>query len=517
MNKLKSQQGIGLIVFFLTVLAAGSVFFLSTMDNSNTRISNENKTSESLARAKEALLSYAVNYYTSASNAGNLNLGFHGLLPCPELAGSANEGVSAGNCSVTHTNRLGRFPWRSLDLPPLKDASGECLWYALSGGFFNAPRSKMVNADTPGMFQIFNEQGLPVKGATPEDRVVAVILAPGEPLSNQTRPPVIPNSNLPCEIAYNVVNAIDYLDADQGIDNAVVDSTNVDIVDQFIYNSSLSLNPSLNDRLITITVDEIYNAIRMNNNLNRTRINLMTNTIIGCLTNYANNSNTASSSIAPITAFNLPWPAALEIQGDYRVEANYVDASAVANTLGRFPFSTPASYAATTSINIFTDNTSCPLLFNNPLDPAFLKNEIRILWDNWKDHLFYIVHNDYLPGASSVQNSNSCTGANCLTMNGNSYAALLIFSDQRLPNPPFNQLRQDPYVEAGTVSGNFKTEITNYLEGTNATSSTTFGDYSALPLVNQLQVNDHVYCMRITSAGLVPAYTINAQQLPVCN
>ncbi|MCX8003760.1 MAG: hypothetical protein N2688_02210 [Burkholderiaceae bacterium] len=45
-------------------------------------------------------------------------------LPCPD--NGAAEGVAATSCSPT---AIGRLPWRTLGIEPLRDASGECLWY----------------------------------------------------------------------------------------------------------------------------------------------------------------------------------------------------------------------------------------------------------------------------------------------------------------------------------------------------------------------------------------------------
>jgi len=570
MSKINNQQGVALIVFFSAVLAAGAVLLLSTLADNNNRISNQNSTTESLAQAKEALLSYAVNYYLS-------NLGIHGLLPCPEDKNSPllDEGIQTANCASMHENSLGRLAWKSLDIRPLKDASGECLWYAVSGGFFRGPRSPMTNADTPGMFQIYNEQGVLEKGAMPEDRVVAVVIAPGLPLSNQNR---LPASDLPCKVARGAVSASDYLDNYLGINNAIVDTVNTDTIDDFITSNRLKTNTALNDQIITITTNDIFNAIKKNNAQYKLKINTLADTFVTCLSNYANNSNLAfltssgsgsggsgtgstpstclndcrddcdadrnlcilSSPSGPgraqcqrdradcrrtctstctstggssSTAFNLPWPAPIDISGDFRVHANYTDSNVMTNTLGRFPFTTPASNTLTSSQDLTTD-PACRLSIAN--------DEYRLLWQNWKDHWFYITHTDYLPGTSSVQNSTACVGTNCLTVNTRSYASLLIFSDSKITTSPFNQLRQDPYIESNTIIGNLKTELTNYLEGTNATSSTSntsliFDDYTALPPADQARVNDRIYCINITSAGVTQGYTYNLNNDPVCN
>jgi len=568
MSKINNQQGISLIVFFSAVLAAGAVFLLSTLSNDNNRLTSQNSTTESLAQAKDALISHAVNYYLN-------NPGIHGLLPCPETTNTGpatGEGMQANQCGTRHTNSMGRLPWKSLDIPPLKDATGECLWYAVSGGFFNSPRSLMTNADTAGMFEIYNEQAVLEKGATPEDRVVAVVIAPGLPLQNQSR---LDAGDLPCKVSRDTVSASDYLDNYLGISNTTVDTVNFDQVDDFIKSNGLKQNPALNDQIITITTSDIFNAIKKNNAQYKLKINTLADTFVTCLANYANNSNDAfqtssgsggggapsstclddcrddcdavrnlcilSSPSGPgraqcqrdraacratctstcsstggtpsTTAFNLPWPAPIDVGGDFRTDANYADSNAVADTLGRLPLTTPLSNTPASSQDI-TSDPACSL--------STVNDEYRLLWQHWKDHWFYITHTDYLPGTSSTQNSTACAGANCLTVNGNSYASLLIFSDSRLSSAPFNQLRQDPYVEDSTATGNLKTELDNYLEGTNATSSTAntsliFGDYSALTPADRTSVNDRIYCIKITSAGVTQGYIYDANNDPECN
>ena len=257
LSSIKKQHGAALIVLFITIIASGAVFLLSGKIPDNGRLDTANKTSASLSKAKAAVIDYAVAYYFS--NAA----GHHGFLPCPETTNSTSEGSAVLNCAIggsRHVNQLGRLPWRTLQIPALKDAAGECLWYAMSGSFSPSPRALMLNDDTPGMFQIVNENAQLIKGATSEDRVVAVIMAPGLPVNNQSRPGTTPN--IPCKVPRNTVVASNYLETFQNIDNASVDEINPDQVDQFIAATNFSEKPSFNDRLITITHNEIFDAIK---------------------------------------------------------------------------------------------------------------------------------------------------------------------------------------------------------------------------------------------------------------
>jgi hypothetical protein len=50
------------------------------------------------------------------------------LLPCPDASG--NEGVADALCPGLSQ---GWLPWKTLGVPPLRDASGTCLWYERNG------------------------------------------------------------------------------------------------------------------------------------------------------------------------------------------------------------------------------------------------------------------------------------------------------------------------------------------------------------------------------------------------
>jgi len=514
-SKVNNQKGAALVVFFMAIILTGAVFLISDLGPDILRTSAENKTSQSLAKAKNALLSYAISYYYTESNTAIPHAGYHALLPCPgSITSTLSEGRSSDPCGSKYGNSIGWFPWKSLDIEPLKDSSGECLWYALSGNFYNWPRSDMTNDDTPGMFQIYNENGIIYKGDTPEDRVVAVIIAPGKPLPNQTRNSVPQDSPFLCKVPNDSVTISNYLDSFQGINNAQVTNTPANQIDRFINSNGLGTNTSLNDRIITITAAEIFDVIKDNNALYNDKINSLAGVISDCLINYAIDTNTATPGTGGTggnTAYLFPWPSLIDVGGDFRDIINYSDQANLVNTVGRLPFDTSFSSTAssTTLANIFSAS-SCTL-----------PTEYRRLWDFTKDHWFFIINENFQPGlAAAVQDSSTCTGANCLTVFGGTtpYAAALIFSGERLENPPFDQLRQDPYIEAITNIGNLKTELNNYLEGSNNTGGTNLGDYTTLPAAQAALVNDRIYCLKVDSGGPARDYLIEPiTQLPECN
>ncbi len=273
------QQGVGLLVFFVVLILAGSAFLLTHTPPESGRVQAENRTSEALASAKQALLAYAVGYYSREEP------GRHGILPCPERSTGYNgDGNSSNQCGSRHTNSIGRLPWRHLQIPPPLDGSGECLWYALSGGFYNNPASFMTNDDTPGMFELYDASGNLLAGNTPEDRVVAVVIAPGATLAGQTRSA---QTDLPCKQRGDLISSGDYLESFLGINNATVNEATADEVDSFITATGLANNSNLNDRIITISAAEIFDAIKARPELYDDRIAELGLALGQCLTDYA--------------------------------------------------------------------------------------------------------------------------------------------------------------------------------------------------------------------------------------
>ena len=122
-----------------------------------------------MQRAKQALVGYVVRH-AALQEENN-----PGRLPCPEArgyAGTVNEGIAAGSCSLP---AVGRLPWRTLGLDRTLDAAGEPLWYAVSPGWaLPRPGAELsINSDTEG--------GLTLDGRS--NAAVALIIAPGPALA----------------------------------------------------------------------------------------------------------------------------------------------------------------------------------------------------------------------------------------------------------------------------------------------------------------------------------------------
>lgn len=494
---IKNQQGAALILLVVAIILTATTVFVTRFSTDKLKLNKQASTNKALMKAKKALLSHAASYYETQLN----RAGRYGYLPCPETASSSAEGIAQLNCGLG--NSIGRLPWNNLTIEPLKDSAGQCLWYAVSYSNKNIPNSLMLNEDTPGMFEVYDENGTLIHNGLPENRIVAVIIAPGAELSGQSRP--APNGSL-CNYNFQQANnnADAFLDSINGIDNSNV-STSADQIDHFATLNSVKDLSNFNDRIVTITQQEIFNAIRRQvnrNNTNQTlqeaRIRILTEALAWCLIANADDSSGARA---------LPWPAPIALTNDYRVDESYDD-TGVRSIFGRYPFDIRSFDGSVT--NIFDNCNGINLTINNNLlpneigDPSPIDlsdtaaaniREYRNLWENWKDHFFYAVSNDF---DGSTGNGNCSTAANCYR-NSNSvpdrYAGIVIFSGAALNN--FNQLRRavPPEVSGSVLVQDSKDDVTNYLEASLPVTG------SGVFILNGTG-NDIAYCLNDDATGV---------------
>jgi len=176
---MKPQRGF--VALLMMVLVAVGVFgAMAAWVASEPPLSKQAINRVVLGQAKEALLAYVVETALSGKNT---------RLPCPNITGDGKADVdpipggTAKPCGLTGNTQLGLLPWNALSLPPLRDAYGECLWYAVDGQFKNAPSSELtpgVNADTDGRITIKDEAGQVLA-----DKVVAVVFARSAKMDSQ--------------------------------------------------------------------------------------------------------------------------------------------------------------------------------------------------------------------------------------------------------------------------------------------------------------------------------------------
>src|SRR5688572_25973468 len=137
MKPRRNEQGVAVVVLIGALLLLGAYFVLANWNFAAVRVDRDRATTDVLLRAKEALVAYA------AADANR-----PGELPCPDVDddGQLTLGIDYGGGGAC-TSLIGRLPFRTLDLPDLRDDSGERLWYALSADF-RAGATVALNSDT---------------------------------------------------------------------------------------------------------------------------------------------------------------------------------------------------------------------------------------------------------------------------------------------------------------------------------------------------------------------------------
>jgi type II secretory pathway pseudopilin PulG len=437
------QQGAVLMIMLVILVIGIATVLVSSFNSSAVKIERDKTTSLALAQAKEALIGYAITYAETHTSSPQVD----GYLPCPDTDASNGEGSSILTCSSQDVSSIGRLPWKTLDLEPLRDGYGECLWYVVSGTYKNNPKTGLMNWDNKGLLSVTDANGNTVSD------VVAVVFAAGPVLSGQDR---AASGNAPlCGGNYTASN---YLDSDGTHDNSAVSATAATVSNYYSGNSG-----QINDRLIYITRQDIWNAMLKRSDFMTTLTN-MTQQVANCIAWYGkNNSNNGNLS--------LPWPAPLAL-ADYTVNSNYDDQFSLYQ--GRVPAYVNTSKSTTSNLVVGSSN----LLLSSSVCPTGWA-AIDPWWNNWKDHLFYAIGKDYAPIPSSQDTNNPCN--TCIQANGHGpYAAVVMFAGQALTG----QDRTD------------KSLLSAYLEGRNYSNyPNSFGNANYQSGVPSGTFNDVLYCI----------------------
>ena len=162
----RRERGLFVLAFatLFIVIGLGLVTHrLATADQGGP-VRNERVTQDALREAKLALLAFAAD-----------NRNRPGGLPCPDRDG---DGEAELTCDRPET-RVGWLPWQTLASGPLRDSSGELLWYALAAEYRNDP-DIAINSATHGSVRITQSHGT-------LDDLAAVVIAPGNAQSGQIR------------------------------------------------------------------------------------------------------------------------------------------------------------------------------------------------------------------------------------------------------------------------------------------------------------------------------------------
>ena len=160
-------------VALLISIAVGAAIYAFLGVNTR-RFEEMEITAGALAQARDALVGRAA----SDNNRP-------GSLPCPDIATNIpgtnvpNDGIADLLVGNECPSYVGRLPWRTLDLPDLRDASGERLWYALSRSFRDDDSAQPINSNTAGT--------LAISGSVTASNLVAIVFAPGAVVGSQVR------------------------------------------------------------------------------------------------------------------------------------------------------------------------------------------------------------------------------------------------------------------------------------------------------------------------------------------
>ena len=488
MVSIKHTYQSGLVLLALVIFLAFAIISYAFSELSVAKIKEQRAgaTLSALQQGKQAIIDYAITYSDRSVDND------YGLFPNPETFLNGRYGNMSGSAGSKNVNIIEWLPWRTLDLDALKDESGTCLFYAVSGSYrLNANQSDMINEDSYGQLQIVDAAGNVVEGLNPEDRVVALVIAPGEVLAGQARNPLQINSN--CGDDYG--NNLAYLEGNGVYDNSTVSSV-PDDVDLFIHATATSRNEAIpyNDKFLSIKRDDIWPAIVSRSDF-QADMNRLTQALAECMAEYAN--------LLDNSARRLAWPASVSIgpdRIDYRDNNNYIDTDGSEGYSGRYPYVVTNSNNAINSVALTE-----PVLFDIPgmcnnlgvdwegevVNLSAGASKYRKLWDNWKDHFFYIISKSYEPDIGSDV---SCmdAGVDCISVNGavNVYAGAVIFSGSRLAGAA----RADITVLADYLEDGKADEFILEADVANRTGDRDYVYTS--PAASPDTINDVMYCIR---------------------
>lgn len=217
-----------LLILLSAIAAFVAVKTLHTFGSFELRASM--RTDKALAQTRDALLAYAAWEDESP-----------GALPCPDLDGDGDSDSCGGGGTVS----FGRIPWKTLGIPPPRDAAGECIWYALSAG----ARSSAIQTTSRGRTQpAINPDylgDLQLRDATTgiSSPAIAILIAPGRALTGQARAA----SSTGC----NGGVATDLFEARDGINNSAGGTTYI----------TGAADDTFNDRAVAIDNARLFAAV----------------------------------------------------------------------------------------------------------------------------------------------------------------------------------------------------------------------------------------------------------------
>jgi len=328
------QAGLALLVFLILLVMGGLAYLVTGLSSVSTDMRRIQQTEEALGRAREALIGYALRYREQQIATGTYDA-MYGYLPMPDVGTSRFHASQPANCNTegcamqfingafpadTDTV-IGRLPWKTLGLEPIRDGNGECLWYIVSANHKNLGISTTVrmNWDTLSHLDVVVASGGPALAsalASAHDRPVAVVFSPGPALPGQDRSNSASDSVARCGGNYSVANYLDpsvatalggdtnYLAGTNNASGTTDSTTPKGLATQgriyasggnFVANACDGANCTIlaNDRGLGLGGDMLFGAIRKSAYF-RTDINAMLDRMVNCLRDQPPVSGTAA-------------------------------------------------------------------------------------------------------------------------------------------------------------------------------------------------------------------------------
>jgi len=324
---LPGQRGAALLVFMLLMVMGGLFYIFTGLPSDSTAARRTQQTQETLALAREALVGNALRYREQQTAQGQPGR-MYGYLPLPDLGSTRNnnpgclpEGCEAANFAgnALGSTVIGRLPWRTLGIEPLRDSSGECLWYAVSGSHQREQRLSPMNWDALGHLDVVVANGTAALAsalASAHERPVAVIFSAGPALPGQNRAPAGGDDVARCGGNYDVANYLDPAAAAAlgGVTNYLAGTNKAYAVTDALVPKALTTRGRVfasggnfladacpggdcsllaNDTGLALTGDALFGAVRKHAYF-RTDINALLDRMVNCLRDQAIASGTAA-------------------------------------------------------------------------------------------------------------------------------------------------------------------------------------------------------------------------------
>lgn len=169
------QRGAVLLLLLLIIIVGGITVFTVSQDSGGIERAKHAHDRDVLLQAKEAVIAYAAYRHDPNGDPPPNNVR-PGELLCPDKDYDGKSTGGPEGCGNQCCTYRGWLPYETLEMKAAQDSTGARLWYAVTDAYqtFAQYPDTPLNSATPGALGLDGNE------------VVAVIIAPGEPLCFQT-------------------------------------------------------------------------------------------------------------------------------------------------------------------------------------------------------------------------------------------------------------------------------------------------------------------------------------------